>query len=141
MLYNIYTLNELVQGRVKEGKRSFTFSESIRNSLAEWFIVKIVGAWCAAEDVESLLGVQCYWMGRSQRCLMWSKGLPKDVVYLQFCFLYNIHNGLLVAVEQARLGKGLSDGGQVGGLLFADDFVWVQSFHQCTVYGDLLHIL
>ena len=36
-------------------------------------------------------------------------------------------NGLLVAVEQAELGIELSDGGKVGGLLFADDFVGLVS--------------
>ena len=74
----------------------------------------------------SLLGVLCYWRGRSRRCLKWSKGLPKDVVYLQFVFI----NGLLVAVEQAGL---------VGGLLFADDFVGVsESGEQLQRVSSLL---
>ena len=34
-------------------------------------------------------------------------------------------NGLLVALEWAGLGIKLSDGGKVGGLLFADDFAGV----------------
>ena len=34
-------------------------------------------------------------------------------------------DGLLLAVEQAGVGIQLSDGGEVGGLLFADDFVGV----------------
>ena len=34
-------------------------------------------------------------------------------------------NDLLVAVQQAGFGIELRDGGKVGGLLFADDFVGV----------------
>ena len=44
---------------MKEGKRIFTFfrcTEGISYCLAEWFMVKIVGAWCAREDVESHKG-------------------------------------------------------------------------------------
>ena len=51
---------------------------------------------------------------------MWSKGFSKDVVS-PILFI----NGPLVAVEQAGLGIELRDGGKVGGLLFADDFVGV----------------
>ena len=43
---------------------------------------------------------------------MWCKGLPKGVVYFQFCFLCS---GLLVAVEQAGLGIELSVGGMLEG--------------------------
>ena len=48
-------------------------------------MVKIVGAWSVSQECMSLGGVLYYWIGRSWRCLMWSNGLPKDVVYLQFC--------------------------------------------------------
>ena len=49
-------------------------------------------------------------------------------------------NGLLVAVEQAGLGIELSDGGKVGGLLFADDFVRVsESGEQVQRVIDVIH--
>ena len=49
-------------------------------------------------------------------------------------------NGRLVAVEQAGLGIELSDGGKVGGLLFADDFVGVnQSGEQLQRVIDVVH--
>ena len=49
-------------------------------------------------------------------------------------------NGLLVAVEQAGLGTELSDGGKVGGLLFADDFVGVsESGEQLQRVIDVVH--
>ena len=49
-------------------------------------------------------------------------------------------NGLLVAVEQAGLGIELSDGGRVGGLLFADDFVGVsESGEQLQRVIDVVH--
>ena len=83
---NIYTLNELVQGRMKEGKRMFTF----------FFL------WSGVFNVEQEV---------AQRF-----SLSPISVFI---------NGLLVAVEQAGLGIELSDGGRVGGLLFADDFVGV----------------
>ena len=71
---------------------------------------------------------------------MWSKGLPKDVVYLQFCFLCLFVNGLLVAVQQAELGTESSDWGKVGGLLFAEDFVGVsESGEQLQRVIDVVH--
>ena len=49
-------------------------------------------------------------------------------------------NGLLVAVEQAGLGIELRDGGKVGGLLFADDFVGVsESGEQLQRVIDVVH--
>ena len=76
---------------------------------------------------------------RSRRCLMWSKGLPKDVVNLQLWFSVFI-NGLLVAVEQVGLGIELSGGGKVRGLLFADDFVGVsESGEQLQRVIDVVH--
>ena len=48
-------------------------------------------------------------------------------------------NGLLVAVEQAGLGRDLSDGGEVGEL-FADDFVGVsESGEQLQKVIDVVH--
>ena len=49
-------------------------------------------------------------------------------------------NGLVVAVEQAGLGIELGDGGRVGGLLFADDFVGVsESGEQLQRVIDVVH--
>ena len=49
-------------------------------------------------------------------------------------------NGLLVVVEQAGLGIELSDGGKVGGLPFADDFVGVsESGEQLQRVKDVVH--
>lgn len=74
-----------------------------------------MGLWCPGEDVESHhiwvsnIGALCYWMGKVQRYLMWSKQLPKDVSYLQVCFVHP----MLVEVEQAGLCiPEFSDGGE-----------------------------
>ena len=49
-------------------------------------------------------------------------------------------NGLLVAVQQAGLGIELSDGGKVGALLFADDFVGVsESGKELQRVIDVVH--
>ena len=49
-------------------------------------------------------------------------------------------NGLLVAVQQAELGTELSDWGEVGGLLFAEDFVGVsESGGQLQRVIDVVH--
>ena len=49
-------------------------------------------------------------------------------------------NGLLVAVKQAGLGIELSNGGKVGGLLFANDFVGVsESGEQIQSVRDVVH--
>ena len=67
---------------------------------------------------------------------MWSKGLPKDVPILFSLFI----NGILVAAEQAGLGTELSDGGKVGGLLFAGYLVGVsESGEQLQRVINLVH--
>ena len=49
-------------------------------------------------------------------------------------------NGLLVEVKQAGFGIELSDGGKVGGLLFADNFVGVsESGEQLQSVRDVVH--
>ena len=49
-------------------------------------------------------------------------------------------NGRLVVVEQAWLGVELSNGGKVGGLLLADDFVGVsESGEQLQRVIDVVH--
>ena len=70
---------------------------------------------------------------------MWSKGLSQGCSLSPILFSVFI-NGLLVAVEQAGLGTELSDGGKVGWLLFADDYVGVsESGEQLQRVIDVVH--
>ena len=51
---NVYTLNEIVQGRLKEDKETYAFFLDVQkayDTVAGWFVVKIVGHGCEGEDV------------------------------------------------------------------------------------------
>ena len=69
--------------------------------------------------------------------------MPQDVVYLQFCYLCQFFNCMLVAVVQVGFGIELTDGSKVGGLLFANDYcVGVsESDEQLKRVVDVVHSL
>ena len=51
---NVYTLNEIVQGRFREDKETYAFFLDVQkayDTVARWSVVKIVGHGCIGEDV------------------------------------------------------------------------------------------
>ena len=146
---NIYTLNELVQGRMKEGKRTFAFFLDVQKA---YDTVWRNGLWLKLWEhgVQGKMWRVIKGMYESSRSAVLLEGEKSEVFDVeqgvaQGCslspILFSVFiNGLLVAVEQAGLGIELSDGGRVGGLLFADDFVGVsESGEQLQRVIDVVH--
>ena len=131
---NVYTLNELVQGRLREDKQTYTFFLDIRKA---YDTVWHAGLWYKLWD----MGVK----GKMWRVIKDMYKEPRSVVLLegqksssfnieqgvaQGCSLSSILfsvfiNDLLKEVENAELGVELNSGKRISGMLFADDFVGV----------------
>ena len=123
---NIYTLKELVQGRMKEGKRTFAFFLDVKKA---YDTVWRNGLWLKLWEhgVQGKMWRVIKGMYESSRSAVLLEGEKSEVFNVeqgvaQGCslspILFSVFiNGLLVAVEQAGLGIELSDGGRVGGQL------------------------
>ena len=121
---NIFTLNELVRGRMKEGKRTFAFSLDVQKA---YDTVWRNGLWLKLWEhgVQGKMWRVIKGMYESSRSAVLLEGEKSEVFNVeqgvaQGCSLSPILfsvviNGLLVAVEQAGLGIELSDGGKLGG--------------------------
>ena len=110
---NVYTLNEIVQVRLREDKKTYAFFLDIRKAYdSVWHD----GFWYKLRD----MGVR----GR-----MWHV-IKIEQCVAQGCSLSPIlfsvfTNDLIKEVEQTGLEIQLSSGKTVGGMLFADDFVGI----------------
>ena len=128
---NVFTLNELVQGRLRENKHTYTFFLDVQKA---YDTVWRDGLWLKLWD----LGVK----GRMWRVIKkmyevsWSAVLLEgekstlEQGVAQGCslspILFSVFiDDLLREVEKADLGIQLGGGKKVGGMLFADDFVGV----------------
>ena len=131
---NIFTLNEIVQGRLREDKKTYAFFLDIQKA---YDTVWRNGLWYKLWD----MGVK----GKMWRVIKKMYGESKSMVFLegersegfsvdqgvaQGCslspILFSIFiNDLLKEVEHTELGIELNNGKRIGGLLFADDFVGV----------------
>ena len=129
---NVYTLNEIVQGRLREGKKTYAF---FLDDQKAYDTVWRNGLWVKLWD----LGVR----GRMWRVIKRMYEASRSAVLLdgeksasfsveqgvaQGCslspILFSVFiNDLLKEVEKAELGIHLGEGGKIGGMLFADDFV------------------
>ena len=131
---NVYTLNEIVQGRFREDKETYAFFLDVQKA---YDTVWRDGLWLKLWD----MGVKgrmwhvikkMYEASRSTVLLEGEKSAMFSVEQgvAQGCslspILFSVFiNDLLKDVEQAELGIKLSSGKRVGGMLFADDFVGV----------------
>ena len=120
VLDNIYVLSELVQERLREGKKTYAFFLDVQKMV-----------WCNGLWVKMWeLGVR----GKMWRVIKEMYSVSRSSVLLDGeCslspILFSVFiNGLLKEVEQAGLGVELSDGSSIGGMLFADDSVGVSNY-------------
>ena len=131
---NIYTLNELIQGRIREDKQTYAFFLDIQKA---YDTVWHNGLWYKLWDV----GIR----GKMWRVIKKMYAESRSVVFLegeksegfsveqgvaQGCslspILFSVFiNDLLKEVEQAELGVQLNSGKRINGMLFADDFVGI----------------
>ena len=131
---NVYTLNEIVQGRLREDKKAFAFFLDIQKA---YDTVWHDGLWYKLWDmgVKGRMWRVIKKMYMSSRSAVLSEGEKSDLFNVeqgvaQGCslspILFSVFiNDLLKEVEQAELGIQLSSGKTIGGMLFADDFVGV----------------
>ena len=129
---NIYTLNELVQGRLREGKDTYTFFLDVqkayetvwRNGL--WFKLWEFGVrgemWRVIKRMYESSKSAVLLDGEQSEAFDLEQGVAQGCSLSPILFSVFI-NGLLREVEEADVGVKLSSGGRLGGLLFADDFV------------------
>ena len=133
-LDNVYTLNEIVQGRLREGKSTYAFFLDVqkaydtvwRNGLwlklwelgvkgKMWRVIKLMYE-CSRSAV--LLD------GEKSASFMVEQGVAQGCSLSPILFTVFI-NELLKEVEQAELGIQLPNSERISGMLFADDFVCV----------------
>ena len=131
---NVFTLNELVQGRLRENKHTYAFFLDVQKA---YDTVWRDGLWLKLWD----LGVK----GRMWRVIKKMYEVSRGAVLLEgeksttFSLEQGVAQGcslspilfsvfiddLLREVEKADLGIQIGGGKKVGGMLFADDFVGV----------------
>ena len=131
---NVYTLNEIVQGRLRENKKTYAFFLDIQKA---YVTVWHDGLWYKLWDmgVKGRMWRVIKKMYMSSRSAVLLEGEKSDSFNVdqgvaQGCslspILFSVFiNDLLKEVEQAELGIQLSSGKIFGGMLFADDFVGV----------------
>ena len=131
---NVYTLNEIVQGRLKEDKETYAFFLDVQKA---YDTVWRDGLWLKLWDmgVKGRMWRVIKKMYEASRSAVFLEGEKSAVFRLeqgvaQGCslspILFSVFiNDLLKEVEQAKLGVQLSSGKKIGGMLFADDFVGV----------------
>ena len=146
---NVYTLNELVQGRLKEGKRTYAFFLDIqkaydtiwRNGL--WLKLWDMGVkgkiWRVIKQMYESSRSAVLLEGERSESFSVQQGVAQGCSLSPILFSVFI-NGLLEELEQSKLGIELSSGGRIGGMLFADDFVGVSdSEDQLQKLIDVVH--
>ena len=128
---NVYTLDEIVQGRFREDKETYAFFLDVQKAHDT---VWRNGLWLKLWDmgVKGRMWHVIYEASRSTVLLEGEKSAMFSVEQgvVQGCSLSPILlsvfiNDLLKDVEQVELGIQLSSGKRVGGMLFADNFVGV----------------
>ena len=131
---NVYTLNEIVQGRLREDKKTYAFFLDIQKA---YDTVWHDGLWYKLWDmgIKGRMWRVIKKMYMSSRSAVLLEGEKSDSFNVdqgvaQGCslspILFSVFiNALLKEVEQAELGIQLSSGKTFGGMLFADDFVGV----------------
>ena len=123
---NVYTLNEIVQGRLREDKKTYAFFLDIQKAYdSVWHD----GLWYKLWDM-GVKGRVIKKMYASSKRAVLLEGEKSDTSKIEGCslspILFSVFiNDLLKEVEQTVLGIQLSSGKTVGGMLFADDFVGI----------------
>ena len=131
---NVYTLNEIVQGRLRKDKKTYALLLDIQKA---YYSMWHDGLWYKLWDmgVKRRMWHVIKKMYESSKSAVLFEGEKSDTFTIeqdvaQGCslspILFSVFvNDLLKEVEQTGLGIQLSRGKTVGGMLFADDFVGI----------------
>ena len=131
---NVYTLNEIVQGRLREDKKTYALFLDIQKAYDSvwhnglWYKLWDMGVkgrmWRVIKKMsESSKSVVLLEGGKSDTFTI-EQGMAQGCSLSPILFLVFV-NDLLKEVEQTGLEIQLSSGKTVGGMLFADDFVGI----------------
>ena len=122
---NVYTLNEIVQGRFREDKEK-AYDTVWRDGL--WLKLWDTGVkgrmWRVIKKMYEASRSTVLLEGEKSAMFSVEQGVAQGCSLSPMLFSVFI-NDLLKDIEQAELGIQLSSGKRVGGMLFADDFVGV----------------
>ena len=131
---NVYTLNELVQGRLREGKRTYAFFLDVKKAYDTvwrdglWLKLWEMGVkgkmWRVVKTMYESSRSAVLLDGEQSAAFSVDQGVAQGCSLSPILFSVFI-NDLLKEVDQAGLGLELSNGTKIGGMLFADDFVGV----------------
>ena len=146
---NVYTLSELVQGRLREGKTAYAFFLDVQKAYdmvwrdGLWFKLWDMGVkgriWRVIKKMYESSRSAVLLEGEQSAAFKVEQGVAQGCNLSPILFSVFI-NGLLKEVEQAELGIELSNGAIIGGMLFADDFVGVSdSGEELQKLIDVVH--
>ena len=134
---NVYTLNEIVQGRLREDKKTYAFFLDIQKAYdSVWHDDMVCGIyklcdmgvkgrmWCVIKKMYEPSKSAVLLEGEKSDTFKIEQGVAQGCSLSPILFSVFI-NDLLKEVEQTGLGIQLSSGKTVGGMLFADDFVGI----------------
>ena len=131
---NVYTLNEIVQGRLREDKKTYAFFLAIQKAYDSvwhdglWYKLWDVGVkgrmWRVIKKMYESSKSAVLLEGEKSDTFTIEQGVAQGCSLSPILFSVFV-NDLLKEVEQTGLGIQLSSGKTVGGMLFADDFVGI----------------
>ena len=129
---NVYTLNEIIQGRMREGKYTYAFFLDIQKAFDTvwhdglWFRLWELGVrgrmWRVIKKMYDITESAVLLEGEKSKPFDISQGVAQGCSLSPILFSIFI-NQLLDEVEKAGLGIIIKNDVKVGGLMFADDFV------------------
>ena len=131
---NVYSLNEIVQGKLREGKCTYAFFLDVRKAYDTvwrdglWVKLWDMGVkgrmWRVIKNMYEASRSAILLEGEKSATFRVEQGVAQGCSLSPILFSVFI-NGLLKDVEEAGLGIEISSGKRMGGMLFADDFVGV----------------
>ena len=129
---NIFTLNELIQGRLKEGKKTFSFFLDIQKAYDSvwcdglWLKLWNMGVkgkmWRVIKTMYNSSRSAVLLEGEKSSTFSVEQGVAQGCSLSPILFSVFISD-LLEEIDRAQIGIQLKSGNKVGGLLFADNFV------------------
>ena len=140
---NVYTISELVKGRLREGKAFFLDAYDMVWRDGLWLKLWDMGVkgriWRVIKKMYESSRSAVLLEGEQSAAFNVEQGVAQGFSLSPILFSVFI-NGLLKEVEQAELGIELSNGARIGGMLFADDFVGVSdSGEELQKLIDVVH--
>ena len=131
---NVYTLNEIDQGRLREDKKTYAFILDIQKAYDSeghdglwyklWDIDVKGRMWRVMKKMYESSKSMVLLEGEKSDTFTIEEGVDQGCSLSPILFLVFV-NDLLKEIEQTGLGIQLSSGKTVGGMLFADDFVGI----------------